>query len=144
MQTIISTRYQISRSRSPSRRSVSNSIGWIRPMTMETRCSKVIFPNYSKKKPAEDTIVPPLWGTRGKNVCFSRIICSCRCTRRNLRFHVENCQHADHKQLTRRQAFDLDIEATLGQPGSCRARPCLLYTSPSPRDGLLPRMPSSA
>ena len=25
-------------------------------MTMETRCSKVIFPNYSKKKPAEDTI----------------------------------------------------------------------------------------
>ena len=30
-------------------------------MTMETRCSKVIFPNYSKKKPAEDTLVPPLW-----------------------------------------------------------------------------------
>ena len=28
----------------------------------------------------------------------------------------------------------------------CRARPesCLLYTSPSPRDGLLSRMPSSA
>ena len=42
-------------------------------MTMETRCSKVIFPNYSKKKPAEDTLVPPLWGTRGKNVCFSRL-----------------------------------------------------------------------
>ena len=39
-------------------------------MTMETRCSKVIFPNYSKKKPAEDTLVPPLWGTRGKNVCL--------------------------------------------------------------------------
>ena len=42
---------------------------------METRSSKVIFPNYSKKKPAEDTLVPPLWGTRGKNVRFSRIIC---------------------------------------------------------------------
>ena len=41
-----------------------------RPMTMETRCSKVIFPNYSKKKPAEGTLVPPLWGTRGKNVVF--------------------------------------------------------------------------
>ena len=27
-----------------------------------------------------------------------------------------------------------------GRPDS----PCLLYTSPSPRDGLLPRMPSSA
>ena len=92
-------------------------------MTMETRCSKVIFPNYSKKKPAEDTLVPPLWGTRGKNVRFSRIICSRCCTRRNLRFHVENSQHADQKQLTRRQAFDLDIGATHGQPGSCRARP---------------------
>ena len=33
-------------------------------MTMETRCSKVIFANYSTKKPAEDTLVPPLWGTR--------------------------------------------------------------------------------
>ena len=90
---------------------------------METRCSKVIFPNYSKKKPAEDTLVPPLWGTREKNVCFSRIICSRCCTRRNLRFHVENCQHADQKQLTGRQAFDLDIEATHCQPASCRARP---------------------
>ena len=39
-------------------------------MTMETRCSKVIFPNYSKKKPAEDTLVPPLWGTRGKMFVF--------------------------------------------------------------------------
>ena len=92
-------------------------------MTMETRCSKVIFPNYSKKKPAEDTLVPPLWGTREENVCFPRIICSRCCTRRNLRFHVENSQHADQKQLTRRQAFDLDIGATHGQPGSCRARP---------------------
>ena len=27
----------------------------LRPMTMETRCSKFFFPNYSKKKPAEDT-----------------------------------------------------------------------------------------
>ena len=26
----------------------------------------------------------------------------------------------------------------------CHATPCLLYTSPSPRDGLLSRMPSSA
>ena len=62
-------------------------------------------------------------GTQEKNVCFSRIICSRCCTRRNLCFHVENCQHADQKQLTRRQAFNLDIEATHGQPGSCRARP---------------------
>ena len=40
-----------------------------------------------------------------------------------MRFHVENCQHADQKQLTRRLAFDLDIEATHRQPASCRARP---------------------
>ena len=75
-----------------------------------------------KKKPAEDTLVPPLWGKREKkNVCCSRIICSRCCTRRNLRFHVENCQHADQKQLTRREAFDLDTEINHGQPGSCRA-----------------------
>ena len=48
-------------------------------MAMETRCSKVLvfFPNYvrtySKKKPAEDTLVPPLWGKRGKK-CFFLII----------------------------------------------------------------------
>ena len=35
---------------------------------METRWSKVIFPNNSKKKAAEDTLIPPLWGTREKNV----------------------------------------------------------------------------
>ena len=28
--------------------------------------------------------------------------------------------------------------------GTCLIRGCLLYTSPSPRDGLLSRMPSSA
>ena len=72
------------------------------PMTMETRSSKVIFQKYSKKKPTEDTLVPPLWGTREKNVRFSSIICLLCCTRRNLRFHVENSQHADQKQLTRR------------------------------------------
>ena len=43
--------------------------------------------------------------------------------RRNLRFHVQNCQHADRKQLTRRWAFDLDIKAINVQRGSCRARP---------------------
>ena len=74
----------------------------IRPMTMATRCSKVFFPDYSKKKPAQDTVVTPLWGTREINVRFSRNICSRCCTGRNLRFHVENCQHADQKQLTRR------------------------------------------
>ena len=31
-----------------------------------------------------------------------------------------------------------------GKPLSYNGKPCLLYTSPSPRDGLLSRMPSSA
>ena len=35
-------------------------------MTMETRCFKVIFLNYPKTKPAEVTLAPPQWETRGK------------------------------------------------------------------------------
>ena len=35
-------------------------------------------------------------------------------------------------------------EGALGSIGSNLQRICLLYTSPSPRDGLLSRMPSSA
>ena len=46
----------------------------LRPMTMETPYSKVIFPNYlySKKKPAEDTLVQPLlcMGKTGKKGLF--------------------------------------------------------------------------
>ena len=43
------------------------------------------------------------YGEHGeKYVRFSRIVCWRCCTRRNLRFHVENSQHADQKQLTRR------------------------------------------
>ena len=76
---------------------------------------------------AEDTLVPPQWGKREKNVpwyILARLFVHTAVrTRRKLRFHVENCQHADQKQLTRRQAFDLDIELTHCQTASCRARP---------------------
>ena len=34
--------------------------------------------------------------------------------------------------------------ATVAAPSAVKAEACLLYTSPSPRDGLLSRMPSSA
>ena len=37
---------------------------------MGTRCCKVFFLNYSKKKSDEDTLVPSPWGKREKNVCF--------------------------------------------------------------------------
>ena len=40
-----------------------------------------------------------------------------------------NCDFKEHKP----------VESTVN-----KAKPCLLYTSPSPRDGLLSRMPSSA
>ena len=35
-------------------------------------------------------------------------------------------------------------ESRTGKPGDTLTYDCLLYTSPSPRDGLLSRMPSSA
>ena len=73
-----------------------------------------------KEKSAEDTLVPPLWEKRNKKSVFI-FICSLGCTRRNLCFHVENCQHPDQKQLTRRYTFD--IESTQSQSASCRARP---------------------
>ena len=63
---------------------------------MGTRCCKVFFPNYSKRNRLEIL---------------------------SYRRYVENSQHADQQQLTRRSTFDLDIESTHGQPGSCRARP---------------------
>ena len=55
--------------------------------------------------------------------------------------------------LRRAAAAGLDVThvygmtETFGPAAVCEARaswPCLLYTSPSPRDGLLSRMPSSA
>ena len=33
----------------------------LRPMTMETPCSKVILLNYSKRNRLKDTLVPPVW-----------------------------------------------------------------------------------
>ena len=39
------------------------------------------------------------------------------------------------------QWYDKDIDVLMDRT---KNRPCLLYTSPSPRDGLLSRMPSSA
>ena len=75
-----------------------------------------------KKKMAEDSFVPPLWGKRKKKKCsfFNYYLLT--------RLHaaefvlVENCQHAHQKQVTRRQAFDLDLEPTHRQPASCWAR----------------------
>ena len=63
-----------------------------------------------------------MWKTAKKGLLFN-IACSRCCTRHNLCFHVESSQHADQKQLTRRDVFDLDTESTHCQPDSCPARP---------------------
>ena len=85
-------------------------------MTMETRCSKVIFPNYSKKKPAEDTlVVPPLWGTREKNVFLGLFV--------HAPVRGGTCAFTLKRSTRSSKTFDLDIGATHGQPASCRARP---------------------
>ena len=46
--------------------------------------------------------------------------------------------------LKTRELRNKFIEETKGMNKSEREKACLLYTSPSPRDGLLSRMPSSA
>ena len=48
-------------------------------------------------------------------------------------YQILNCD--DHANFLRRHGKD---------PANYRPDICLLYTSPSPRDGLLSRMPSSA
>ena len=59
------------------------------------------------KKTAEDTLVPPLWENGKLSACLLNFICSRGCARLHAaelvysRFYLENCQHADLKQLTR-------------------------------------------
>ena len=66
--------------------------------------------------------------------------------RRVVAFQTRNPLHRAHHELTLRAAKEVEanllIHPVVGmtKPGDV----CLLYTSPSPRDGLLSRMPSSA
>ena len=59
-----------------------------------------------------------------------------------IRFHVGNAVGAAHPD----RIFKVMVQAAVVQiDGACHGfHTCLLYTSPSPRDGLLARMPSSA
>ena len=59
---------------------------------------------------------------------------------------IEFCSNLDHDGLTPKIDELLTLSNTIDIPIRCMLRPhaCLLYTSPSPRDGLLSRMPSSA
>ena len=49
-----------------------------------------------------------------------------------------------HGLLDKQEDEGVSIRIFVAQPGTPQAETCLLYTSPSPRDGLLSRMPSSA
>src|SRR5665647_645326 len=54
-------------------------------------------------------------------------------------------RRADEAELTSAvEAHQFHSVAAIGLDAVARAHRCLLYTSPSPRDGLLSRMPSSA
>ena len=55
---------------------------------------------------------------------------------------LERVDH-DIEEATRLRKFMIHLDKTLSLIKR-EARGCLLYTSPSPRDGLLSRMPSSA
>ena len=54
-----------------------------------------------------------------------------------------NCT-ADKSKLKCTKCSKIGHVAEICQGGNSRPQGCLLYTSPSPRDGLLSRMPSSA
>ena len=90
-------------------------------MAMEARCCTFFFPNYSKNKSAEDTLVPP---QRGKRFIFFILFVHAAARGGTCAFTLNVAsQHAHQKQQTRQQAFDLDIESTDGPPASCWARP---------------------
>ena len=66
----------------------------------------------------------------------------------DLKENIKDCQISEYlgidEFLTLIKNRNLDSEIkTIFHQGAC-SNTCLLYTSPSPRDGLLSRMPSSA
>ena len=60
--------------------------------------------------------------------------------------HLEKCKNEGISTIIDMAPFDLGRDVLLLQEVSKKTNIniCLLYTSPSPRDGLLSRMPSSA
>jgi elongation factor P len=61
----------------------------------------------------------------------------------DINFHNGNPIGIELPQTVELEIIDTQPSNKGDRQGACR-KPCLLYTSPSPRDGLLSRMPSSA
>ena len=57
---------------------------------------------------------------------------------------ANECSLPDNSKFIQAILNDMSLEQKVGQIIMPEINSCLLYTSPSPRDGLLSRMPSSA
>ena len=68
---------------------------------------KFYLQTIQKKKPAEDTLVPPLWGKREKNVCFLRLFVhaavhggTCAFTLKIVNTLIKNSAHHDRPSIS--------------------------------------------
>ena len=70
----------------------------------------------------------------------------CACAGASVGCTEHGCRNAAHLACATEAAWDLDMDNFRVRCAKCKVKRghCLLYTSPSPRDGLLSRMPSSA
>ena len=91
---------------------------------------------------AADPFVYPLWFSEG----MAEVLSTYRVVRGKVRWGITIPESVDYLRYTglqpMRQFLLASQDAALHGEG--QFYPCLLYTSPSPRDGLLSRMPSSA
>ena len=110
----------------------------VRPMTMETRCSKVFFPNYSKKKSAEDKLVPPLWGKRGggKGFFFKDYLLTLlyaaelSLSRRKMSIRGSKTAHATIGLRSRHRINLRPTRFVSGKASECRWRPRRYHVDP--------------
>src|SRR5665647_3003981 len=97
--------------------------------------SAVLQPSSGKGKPPEAPTLPSPAAANAAAASFAALTA-----------RLDYLDAADIEQV--RKAYRFADEAHLGQIRASGepyiTHPCLLYTSPSPRDGLLSRMPSSA
>ena len=116
-----------------------NYIFVFRPMLTETRCCKVFFLNYSKKKSAEDTLVPPLWEKGGKYL-FSKYYlftqlhaAELELSRWKLSSSRSKTAHAMVDLRSRHRINPRPARFVSGKAGECRWRPWRYQVDPLSR-----------